>query len=106
MGIWLTGHWSELLGGLLTLLSLIGTWRFGPRVKLFLAGRFDLERENFYLRRENAILVGYIDRVDEILSRAGIDVSKIDSSDGSESRTPAIPPNRTTSRKPPQSPPP
>jgi hypothetical protein len=79
---WLLTHWP-LISGVLTSV-LLGTWRFGPRVKGFLAGRFALEKENFYLKRERRITEAYIDMMEKRLNAAGIDVSEIDSSDGLE----------------------
>ena len=66
------------------MLALLGTWRFGPRVKGFLINRIAVEKENIYLKRERLITEAYIDMMEKRLKAAGIDVSQLESSDGSE----------------------
>jgi len=76
-------HWSLFTGALSAVLALLGTWRFGPRAKGFLAARFALEKENFYLKRERRITEAYIEMMERRLKAAGIDISELESSDGS-----------------------
>lgn len=72
MATWLIEHWSQILGGLSTVLALLGTWRFAPRAKGWCIGRIAVEKDLLYCRRENAILESYIEKVERRLANAGL----------------------------------
>lgn len=53
MQTWLLANWSILTGALSTLLALLGTWRFGPRAKGWLANRWNAETDLIECRRRS-----------------------------------------------------
>lgn len=75
MATWLTEHWTYLTGAASALLSLIGGWRFGPRIKDWCIARIAVETDLVYCRRENHILGDYIERMEKRLASVGLHVS-------------------------------
>lgn len=73
-------HWSQLTGAVSAFLALLGTWRFGPRLKGWCSARIAVETALVYCRRENHILEDYITKMEKRLAGAGLHVSD----DGSE----------------------
>lgn len=84
---WLIDHWPYLTGTITAIGALIAAARrtgASGAIFAFMRNRFNLELQNFHLRREVYFLNSYITKIERILEANGISVHGNDSDTGSE----------------------